>query len=94
MKNLPNFLVDLNGSTGEIFVTDNHDGKFMCVFVKTDATDFSIDYNAYGFMVWTAAGTNTDIKFYPIKLQEQTLLTNDIMREMWNQIVKQIPYFW
>jgi len=91
MNNLPNFIVDITGSTGEIFVSDNQDGKFMCVFVKTDTTDFAKDYNAYGFMVWTAAATHTENEYYPIKLQEQTKLTKAIMRKMWEHIVKQMP---
>ena len=93
MKNLPNFKVDINGSTGEIFVSDNQDGKFMCVFVKTDTADFATDYYAYGFMVWTAAATHTENEYYPIKLQEHTKLTKAIMNKMWELIAKQMPAF-
>lgn len=91
MKNRPNFKVNINGSTGEIFVTDNHSGKYMCVFVKTELIDFATTYNAYGFMVWTAAATHSETEYFPIKLQEETKLTKSIMRQMWEQISILIP---
>jgi hypothetical protein len=90
MKNLPNFNVVMNGASGEIFVSDNHEGRFMCVFVKTDQTDFCSIYDAYGFMVWTPNGTNTAIEFFPIKLKDATKLTHSVMQEMWEQISRQI----
>lgn len=91
MRNLPNCIVDADGSKGEIFVSDNEGGKYMCVFVKTDVTDFTAIYNAYGFMVWTQIATLGAPEFYPIKLREQTKLTDSVMHEMWRQICEQIP---
>src|ERR1700722_18419624 len=90
MKNLPNFTVEMNGVAGEVFVSDNHDGKYMCVFVATPAADFQQIYNAYGFMVWTPVATDAETEYFPIKLREQTKLTPAIMHEMWAQIHKHI----
>jgi hypothetical protein len=93
MKNFPNCNVELNGAKGEIFVSDNHEGRYMCVFVKTPAVDFCNIYNAYGFMVWTPDATLSETKYFPIKLTEDTKLTPDIMVEMWKQIEKQIAQY-
>lgn len=90
MKNLPNFNIDINGVRGEIFVSDNDAGRFMCVFVKTPAADFCEIYNAYGFMAWTPNATRPESKYFPIKLKEKTKLSEDIMREMWRQISEQL----
>ena len=90
MKNIPNFSAEIQGLTGEIFVSDNEGGKFMCVFVNNGVTDFTSIYNAYGFMVWTLTQSNPEIQFFPIKLQEQTKLTKNIMSKMWDQISYQI----
>jgi len=89
MKNLPNFKVEINGSPGEIYVSDNEDGRYMCVFVKTNTTDFAHIYKAYGFMVWTPSEYRT-MELFPIKLQEDTKLTFEVMSEMWKQIHTQI----
>jgi hypothetical protein len=90
MKNLQNFNVEIDGCTGEIFVSANHEGRFICVFAETDKTDFCSIYNAFGCMVLTFAATAKETEFIPIKLQDKTKLTHAIIREMWRQISSQI----
>src|SRR4051812_16425840 len=90
MTNCPNYTVEISGRIGEVFVSDDHGGKYMCVFVQTDKTDFVAVYEAYGFMVWTQAVTNAQTEYFPIKLREHTKLTIVVMGEMWEQINRQI----
>jgi len=89
MKGLPNCNVNINGVRGEIFVSDNDEGRFMCVFVKTPTADFCEIYKAYGFMFWPAYADGSDPRYFPIKLKEDTNLSEDVMREMWKQINSQ-----
>jgi hypothetical protein len=90
MRNLPNFRVEISGLTGEVFVSDNDKGRYMCIFVKTPETDFASIYEAYGFMVWTTVATSTQTEYFPIKLQDHTNLTEAVMSEIWAQVSNQI----
>ncbi len=93
MKEMPNFTVEINGLSGDFFVSGNNVDRYMCVFLNTGTTDFAPMYNAYGFMACLDNPKGRQTELYPIKLKAETTLSVDIMNEMWRQIDAQLDYF-
>jgi hypothetical protein len=87
MKNEKIYKINILGAEGEVRVSDNEEGRYLCMFNRDTAPYLLKDYKAYGFMVWTnEAEKNTSIEYYPVEMGEKSKLTKEIMHNTWMQI--------
>jgi hypothetical protein len=85
--NFSEYSVTVKSYSVQVFVAKMDEDVFICLFNKNDK-EFMNDVHALGFTTFTIQFENRFEHFYPILFVKETQLTDELCKDIWEQIFK------